>query len=58
MKVREKLDVIVLSSVQSKKEIEVVYELGAQFFWSKRDFSTLQEHVRILKRAWLGAELV
>ena len=51
------MDVIVLSSVQNAKEIEVTYELGAQYYWTKTDYRTLQEQVRLLKKSWLGAEV-
>jgi CheY-like chemotaxis protein len=55
--VRDKLDVIVLSSVQNSKEIEVTYELGAQYYWTKTDYRTLQDQVRLLKKSWLGTEV-
>jgi len=54
--VRQKLNLIVLSSVQSAKDIEVVYELGAQFFWAKLDCDDLQARVQRLQDSWVGAE--
>jgi CheY-like chemotaxis protein len=53
---RGHLDVIVLSSVQCPKEIEVVYELGARYYWTKTDCRTLQQQVRLLKQTWMGVE--
>jgi CheY-like chemotaxis protein len=49
---KQKLNLVVLSSVQSSKEIEVVYELGAQFFWPKTECGELQERVQRLQEAW------
>lgn len=51
---RQKLNLVVLSSVQSSREIEVVYELGAQFFWPKSDCGELQERVQRLQESWHG----
>ena len=57
LEVRQKLNLIVLSSVQSSKDIEVVYELGAQFFWAKLDCDDLQARVQRIQDSWAGAEL-
>ena len=57
LELRQKLNLIVLSSVQSAKDIEVVYELGAQFFWAKLDCDDLQERVQRLQDSWAGAEM-
>lgn len=46
------LYVVVLSSVQCSKEIDVVYELGARFFWAKSDCDKLRDRVRDLKESW------
>ena len=46
------LYVVVLSSIQSPKEIDVAYELGARFFWAKSDCNTLKDRVRDLKESW------
>jgi CheY-like chemotaxis protein len=54
---RQRLNLIVLSSVQSTKDIEVVYELGAQFFWAKLDCDDLQARVQRLQDSWASAEL-
>jgi CheY-like chemotaxis protein len=51
---KQKLNLVVLSSVQSSKEIEVVYELGAQFFWPKTECGELQERVQRLQESWHG----
>jgi CheY-like chemotaxis protein len=51
---REKLHLIVLSAVQSDKQIEVVYELGAHFFWSKTDSCQIQDRVRCVAEDWLA----
>lgn len=51
----EHLNVVILSSVTSSKEIEVAYELGAVFYWSKADSSKLQERVRLLRETWQGS---
>jgi CheY-like chemotaxis protein len=56
-KVRDQVDVIVLSSVQCRREIEVVYELGAQYYWMKTDYRELQHQVQMLKLSWLGTKL-
>ncbi|MFO1477444.1 MAG: response regulator [Verrucomicrobiota bacterium] len=50
--VRSNLNLVILSSVQSAKEIEVVYELGAQFFCPKSDCEMLQEEMRRLSESW------
>jgi CheY-like chemotaxis protein len=50
---RQKTNLVVLSSVQSHREIEVVYELGAQFFWPKSDLNGLQDRFRLLHKSWL-----
>jgi CheY-like chemotaxis protein len=54
---RQKLNLIVLSSVRSPKDIEVAYELGAQFFWAKLDCDDLQQRIQRLQESCLGAEL-
>jgi len=54
---RDRVDVIVLSSVQCRREIEVVYELGAKYYWMKTDYRDLQRQVRMLKLSWLGAKV-
>jgi CheY-like chemotaxis protein len=51
---KQKLNLIVLSAVQSSKDIEVVYELGAQLFCPKTDSDTLQDQVRHWHAAWVG----
>jgi CheY-like chemotaxis protein len=51
---KQKLNLVVLSSVQSVKDIEVVYELGAQFFWPKEECGELQERVERLQASWHG----
>ncbi len=50
----ETLNVVILSSVTSTKEVEVAYELGAVFYWSKSDSAKLQERVRLLRESWQG----
>ena len=50
-----KLHVAVISSIESAKDIEVVYELGAQFFWAKSECHALPERVQRLEDAWIGA---
>ena len=50
--VKESLNLVVLSAAQSFKEVEVVYELGAQFFWSKSDSNALQDRMRSWHRSW------
>jgi CheY-like chemotaxis protein len=52
---RQKLTVVVLSVTESSREIDVVYELGAQSFWPKADFNTLSERVRALQMSWLNS---
>jgi len=42
---KDKLNVIVLSSSESVKEIEVVHELGAKFFWAKSECHRLGEKI-------------
>jgi len=49
---RHHLNLVILSSVQSAKDIEVVYELGAQFFCPKSDSDMLQEEIRRLGETW------
>jgi CheY-like chemotaxis protein len=51
--VKDRLKVIILSGVQSTKEIEVVYELGAQLFCPKSDTGSLQQELRRLRDSWL-----
>jgi len=51
--VKHKLTVIILSGAQSKKEIEVVYELGAQLFWAKSDTHSLRRELRRFRESWL-----
>ena len=51
--VKHKLTVVILSGVQSAKEIEVVYELGAQLFWAKSDTELLQRELRRFRDSWL-----
>jgi hypothetical protein len=54
--VRSRLNVIVISSTQSVKEIEVVHELGAQLFWSKEDCEGLRTKISYLKQSWLNPD--
>jgi len=51
--VKHKVKIIILSGIQSTKEIEVVYELGAQLFCPKSDTSSLQEELRRLRDSWV-----
>jgi CheY-like chemotaxis protein len=51
--IKHKLIVIILSGIQSAKEVEVVYELGAQLFWAKADTDLLQHELRRLRDSWL-----
>ena len=51
--IKHKLKVVILSGIHSRKEIEVVYELGAQLFWAKSDTDSLQEGLRRMKESWL-----
>ena len=50
---KQKVNLVALSSVQSSREIEVVYELGAQYFWAKSDCKALQDQLRRLHESWL-----
>ncbi|HZL44373.1 MAG TPA: response regulator [Verrucomicrobiae bacterium] len=50
--VKQNLNLVVLSAAQSCKEVEVVYELGAQLFWSKSDSNALQDRVRVWHETW------
>ena len=47
-----RLKVVIVSAVRSSREIEVVYELGAHFFWPKSDCHALQETIRCLQESW------
>ena len=47
--VNEKLHTVVLSSVQSSKEIELAGELGAKHFWVKSDWMLLCQKIRDLR---------
>jgi CheY-like chemotaxis protein len=47
--VNEKLHTVVLSSIQSSKEIELASELGAKQFWVKSDWMLLCQKIRDLK---------
>jgi hypothetical protein len=51
---KQQLNLVALSSVQYSREIEVVYELGAQFFWAKSDCIALQGQLRHLHESWLA----
>lgn len=51
---KRSLNLVVLSAAQSEKEIDVVYELGAQFFWPKSDCRALQDQVRLWHESWTG----
>lgn len=50
---KQGLNIVALSSIQSSKEIEVVYELGAQYFWAKSDSAALQDRVRRVHKSWV-----
>jgi two-component system, response regulator len=46
--VNQKLQTVVLSSVQSSKEIELAGEMGAKHFWVKSDWMLLCQKIRDL----------
>jgi CheY-like chemotaxis protein len=48
--VNEKLQVVVLSSDQSSREIELAGELGVKQYWVKSDWMLLRQRIRDLKR--------
>jgi CheY-like chemotaxis protein len=48
-----KLNLVVLSSVQSSNEIAAVSELGVKFFWVKTDCNTLREKIHRLEDSYL-----
>jgi CheY-like chemotaxis protein len=48
--VNEKLHTVVLSSVQSSREIELAGELGVKVYWVKSDWMLLRQRIRDLKR--------
>ena len=50
----QQLNVVVLSALQSPKEIDVAYELGARLYWAKKDCVALQERVRLLMASFPG----
>ena len=52
---KQNLNLVVLSAAQSCKEVEVVYELGAQLFWSKSDSNALQDRVRVWHETWTSS---
>lgn len=52
--IRHGLKVVILSSAQSPREIEVVFELGANFFWPKSDCLTFQKRIQCLRESWTG----
>jgi CheY-like chemotaxis protein len=47
--VNEKLRTVVLSSVQSSKEIELAGELGVKQYWVKSDWMLLRQRIRDLR---------
>ncbi len=47
--VNEKLQVVVLSSDQSSREIELAGELGVKQYWVKSDWMLLRQRIRDLK---------
>ena len=47
--VNEKLHTVVLSSIQSSREIELAGEFGAKHFWVKSDWMLLRQKIRDLK---------
>lgn len=50
---KQKMNVIVLSSVNAQREIQMAYELGAQYFMKKSDYNALVEKARYLKDSWI-----
>jgi CheY-like chemotaxis protein len=50
---KESLDIIALSAIQSSKEIDVVYELGAHYFWAKSDCAALKDQVCRVHESWI-----
>ncbi len=50
--VHQAVNVIVLSSTQSQKDVDVVYELGARHYWPKADCGTLQERIETVEDFW------
>ena len=51
--IKNKLYVVILSGIQSTKEIEVVYELGAALFWAKSDTERLRDELCRLRDSWI-----
>jgi DNA-binding response OmpR family regulator len=52
---KQKLNVVVLSVVTTANEIQMAYDLGAQFFMKKPDYRELEAKARYLKESWLSA---
>ena len=52
--VRQEIKVVAVSATQSSKEVEVAYELGAQFFLPKADLGTLPGKIATLIPSWLN----
>jgi len=50
---KQRLNLVVLSAVQSVREIDVVYELGAQLFWPKTDYNGLLDQLQVWHDSWL-----
>jgi CheY-like chemotaxis protein len=53
---KQKLNVVVLSAVNTPDEIQMAYDLGAQYFMKKPDFQGLEEKARYLKGSWLRVD--
>ena len=51
---KQRMNVIVLSSVNTQREIQMAYELGAQYFMKKSDFNALVEKARYLRDSWIS----
>jgi CheY-like chemotaxis protein len=51
---KQKLNVVVLSAVKTPNEIQMAYDLGAQYFMKKPDFHELEAKAAYLKRSWLS----
>lgn len=51
---KQKMNIVVLSSVNAQREIQMAYELGAQFFMKKTDYNGLVEKVRYLRDSWIA----
>ncbi len=54
--VNEKLQVVVLSSDQSSREIELAGELGVKQYWVKSDWMLLRQRIRDLKTLLSGED--